>query len=225
MKTRLDHHKQLTLASRLAQAGYRTLNRVPCLPSGRRYNITVCHEKAFIWFRVAKVCTRSIFDLLQKSELTLDAEHPSWLHYPPRAMQHYFKFAFVRNPWDRLVSCWKNKVVDSNALGFTPEEHQRMQAFPAFVDYVATLDIGNCNRHIQLQSHLIDLNAIDFIGRFERFNDDFRIVADTIGMDMAKLELHNQSQRQDYHSYYDDALTEQVADIYRKDIQLFGYRF
>lgn len=41
------------------------------LPSFERYGITVCHVKKFIWYRVAKVGTRTIYDVFDKADLEL----------------------------------------------------------------------------------------------------------------------------------------------------------
>jgi len=107
------------------------------IPSQSRYNLTICHEKKFLWFRVAKVCTRTIFNIFKQGQVRLDAEHTMFCHYPPKLFESYFKFAFVRNPWDRLASCWKDKVVESgvdqNYFNFDDSTHEKMKQFESFL--------------------------------------------------------------------------------------------
>lgn len=193
-------------------------------PSLRPYNLTISHERKLVWFRVAKVCTRSIYHHLS-SLLSLASAHPYNVYYPPRLYEDYFKFAFVRNPWDRLISCWHNKVLRKNAFSFDDETNEKMKDLGAFVDYVATLDLTTCNAHLRLQSCLIDLNQIDYLGRFERFREDYESICQQIGISSDQIEHRNQSVRRDYHYYYDDHIADRVSQLYRKDIQLFGYRY
>ena len=136
---RADH--ALSSISRIEQSAYRLLSRIPFRPSSRGYDITLCHEKRFIWFRVPKVCTRTILYGLIDSGVKLDAEHPYEVYYPINKMSDYFKFTFVRNPWDRLVSAYKNKVVESNLYDL-PDAVRR--DFSKFVSYVETLDLRHC---------------------------------------------------------------------------------
>src|SRR5262245_19376649 len=118
MRTKPGDPGRLSRMSRVLQGLYRGMSRVRIIPSAGPYNLTVSHERKFVWFRVAKVGTRTILNHFLDRGVRLDAEHASDVHYPPRAYADYFKFAFVRNPWDRLVSCWADKVVASNLFGF-----------------------------------------------------------------------------------------------------------
>ncbi|MCG8634610.1 MAG: sulfotransferase family protein [Desulfobacterales bacterium] len=196
------------------------------MPSCRRYNISICNDKKFIWFRVAKVGTRSVFKIFNQVNLTLDAEHPWYCHYPVQQYQTFFKFGFIRNPWDRLVSCWQNKVVKKNHFEFSESQRSELLDFKKFVDYVSGLDIENCDCHLRLQSKLIDLNNIDYIGRFETFEKDLSYILNRINIDPIAIPHENKSKsRDDYQSYYTRALKDQVAQIYQKDIMLFSYRF
>ena len=194
------------------------------IPSSQRYQITINHEKQFIWFRVPKVCSRSIYWHL-KGHTTLDCDHPYNIFYPPEIYRHYFKFAFVRNPWDRFISCWNNKVIHSNLYQFDPSTHKKMQRLENFLDYVSTLDIENCDGHLRLQCKLIDLNHIDFIGRFENFYGDYQNVCQRLDIPIEDLGHRLKSDRKGYRSYFNDGLAEKVAAIYRKDIQIFSYQF
>ena len=200
------------------------LSRVPFLPSSGRYNLTISHERKLLWFRVAKAGTRTILDHLERQGVPLDIGHASFIHYSPRLFADYFKFAFVRNPWDRLVSCHANKVVaDGGKLfGFSAEQNQRMQSFENFVDFVAGLDLRTCDRHLRLQTALIDLNNVDYLGRMENFADDFRQVCERVGIPGADIVARNVGQHAPYQSHYTDALRDKVAGLYRKDIQVFG---
>ncbi len=219
--------KELTAVSRVYQKASKYANRYfPYLPSRQKYNITVCREKKFIWFRVAKVGTRTIFSEFEKNRITLDAEHPLNVFYAPNYFKDYFKFAFVRNPWDRLVSCWHNKVIDENYYNFDTETYKKMRSFKNFVRYVANLDIENCEQHLREQTKLIDLNNVDYIGRFENFRHDLSEVFKKIGIAPPSDEKKNATRkRRDYRSYYDDELREKAGRIYRKSVQIFAYKF
>lgn len=201
---------------------------IPYIPSIGRYNITLCHAHKFVWFRVAKVATRTILDVYKQANINLDAEHPHSCHYPVNLYKEYFKFAFVRNPWDRLVSCWLDKVVAHNLFEFSTDTLLKMQKFENFIDFVAHQNIDTCNEHIRLQSQLIDLNNIDYIGRFENFEEHLAEVMQCIGIGPDSMTIGHKNaskNRLNYAQYYDDKLKQKVAEIYRKDINIFLYQY
>lgn len=219
--------EQLTPLSQVYQLASKILiQSTGFIPSFKKYNLTICHQKKFLWFRVAKVGTRTIFNIFEQANIELDAEHAMLCHYPASLYKEYFNFAFVRNPWDRLVSCWQNKVVDSNSFNFSNPTLREMQTFSNFVDFVGTLDLDKCNHHIRLQSNLIDLNNVDFVGRFENFEADISSVIEILGLGAIQINHQNKSRRISNHKqYYDANLKRKVAQIYRKDIHIFGYEF
>jgi len=225
LKTRAGKPEQLDRISKASQFCLHTCNEMPFAPSFAKYHISVSHSARFVWFRVAKNGTRSIYQHLNK-KLELEAQHPSNVYFAPWFYRKYFKFAMVRNPWDRLVSCWLNKVVEANYFGFSPLHHNEMQSFEKFVAYLKKLDVENCNRHLKLQSRLINLQHVDFIGRMERFTQDFTEICVKLGIDLPAGEAQNQSVgRRHYHEYYSPELVCDVAQIYREDIDLFDYQF
>jgi hypothetical protein len=226
MRTIPNQPQVLDPISKVSQNIYRQVSQIPFLPSSCRYNLTISKQKKFIWFRVAKVGTRTILNHFKENGVRLDVEHPSYIHYSPKLYEDYFKFAFVRNPWDRLVSCWKNKVVDVNYFKFDESKLKELQNFVKFVDYIETLKIETEDRHLRLQCTLIDLNNINYLGRIENFNDNFNYVCDRLQIDSRKISLQNVSaDRKSYREYYDDRLRDRVGKIYQKDIQIFGYDF
>lgn len=218
---------KLTLPSKAYQKISSLLVKsIPYMPSNGQYDISICHGKKFIWFRVPKVGTRTIFGVFDRSGIELDADHPYRCHYPANLYTDYFKFAMVRNPWDRLVSGWKNKVVKRNHYHFSDDELLKMQQFENFVDYVAGIDIERCDGHLRLQSKMIDLNNIDYIGRFENFEENLLKILKKIGLGSVEIEKLNPSiNKLPYRDYYSKTVKEKVAAIYHKDINVFSYRF
>lgn len=212
--------------SKVSQLFYRVASKFPFLPSMRRYSITVSHKNKFIWFRIPKVATNTIHEHLKAQKVYLDAEYAFLINYPPLLYRKYFKFGFIRNPWDRLVSCWLNKVVGYNHFRFDSKTYQEVQQFERFVAYVSSIDIHNCDGHLKMQCSSIDINELDFIGRLENFNNDFLQICKQIGIDGRNVDVKNQTTgRDDYKNYYDNDLKDRVFKIYEKDIRLFGYDF
>jgi hypothetical protein len=146
----------------------------------------------------------------------------------------YFKFAFVRNPWDRLVSWW---AMFEGRKRAELESGQRLGKFAQYVLANArSFDefLSNCTAEIEdrdgrkfIFRNQVDYLSkdIDFVGRFENIESDFSCVAKRIGNPDARLPLLNKSKRTEYTSYYTPVTRDLVAEKYARDIQEFGYRF
>lgn len=89
------------------------------------------------------------------------------------------------------------------------------------------MDLNHTDGHIKLQSALIDLNNVDYIGRFESFESDLHTVCTRIGLPNLNIPKKNKSDREfsSYRSYYNAHTAALVAKLYEKDIRMFGYTF
>ena len=132
----------------------------------------------------------------------------------------YFKFTFVRNPFDRFVSYCAFMTRQQGAFDRDPQGTMRRILFELRpMDHV----------HFQPQYTLLtnDAGALetDFIGRVERMQEDYDAICARIGIPSRPLDKVNSSRRGDYRQYYDRTLMEGVAALYRGDLERFGYTF
>jgi len=137
----------------------------------------------------------------------------------------YFKYAIVRNPYDRVVSCWKNKTTKKHA------EHYKNSVFTkatgvTFKKFVHMLDEGyfNNDRHLLQQVNFI-INDIDYIGKMENLQKDFDNVCDRVGMNSFTLPHRNVTKHKQYREYYDKETRKIIQKIYSRDIEFFDYEF
>lgn len=141
---------------------------------------------------------------------------------PPGAFAQYFRFSFVRNPWARVASWYKNVVNDPNHRAqFGVRE---ACPFPEFLEQQAEI-FG-----MQPQLHWLREKdgsiPLDFIGRFERLEEDFARVCNRLGIPDSSLpHLTRQRDRRPYSAIYDETTRRIVADRYGEEIAMFGYRF
>ena len=185
-----------------------------------RYNMTVSDTHQFVWFRVAKVGTRSIFQVLENNQVEF-AVNGANIPFKPRKHKDYFKFAFVRNPWARVVSCYFDKVKE----GHNVFEVCFDQDFECFVDFIAKQDLKTADRHIRLQTALIPVDEVDFIGHTENFANDMRYVMTVLGFANLEIPHKHSSQHEHYSHYYTERTKKIIARKYKKDIEAFGYTF
>lgn len=141
-----------------------------------KYNITTSPNYKFVWFRVAKVGTRTILGVLDKNP-KVKATYFSNCSFHSKSYTDYFKFAFVRDPVSRFKSAWANKIYDSNYFNLSNQKLEKLRDINYFIemihgqgDYLS--HVISKGKHFLLQSSLIDLNNIDFIGRMESFEKE-----------------------------------------------------
>ena len=226
LAVRRGHPKALTRASQAELNRRRRRRKASGSLSPRPYNLTISHQHRFVWFRTAKVGTRTILGFLEE-------QHPEGLlvlsnvPYPTAAFADYFKFGFVRHPLDRVISAWQNKVCDPNHFHFTAEQRERMRTIESFAAWVAEQDLSDlstADRHVALQSRLVDLTQIDFLGRMETFGADFSEVCERVGLSWTEPERRNRSEASGVTRDTASAeLRSIVEETYRLDYQVFGY--
>lgn len=135
-------------------------------------------------------------------------------------LDRYFKFAFVRNPFDRFVSYCAFMTRRERAFEIDPQGVMRHVLFKLRpVQHV----------HFQPQYTLLTGEdgqlATDMLGRFETMQASYDEICARIGIPSRPLDRVNDSRRGDYRAYYDQPLIDEVAAIYRRDLELFDYSF
>lgn len=156
---------------------------------------------------------------------------------------NYLKFCFVRNPWDRLVSCYSEKIKpDKSFFGTTNSfengvhksliKYQRFEANMSFEDFLkAVASIPDCeaDQHFRSQyTFLIDKDEriiANFIGKFESIDKDFQDIFKKLGKPEIQLPKSNRTHHAKYRSYYTGDLLSIFNKRYSKDIDLFDYNF
>ena len=135
----------------------------------------------------------------------------------------YYKFVFVRNPFDRLVSAWKWGM-----HGFVDWRQE------SFGDFVTSLMPGGSRElkdtsnqkanHVVPWTWLFDKDYFDFVGRFENLPKDWEVVAKRLGI-KSQLPVKKKTEHCHYSVYYNDDLIDWVNKFYKKEIEMFDYKF
>jgi hypothetical protein len=145
----------------------------------------------------------------------------------------YFKFTFVRNPWERLYSAYTFLVQG----GFNDRDKQwaklNLSSYKSFNEFVLEwLCKENVNKYIHFvpQVDFITFDGkldvgIDFIGYFENIREDFQFVCDKLCLKSKLSNTNNTNNKGMYFDHYDDEMIERVSDVYSDDIELLGYTF
>jgi len=165
---------------------------------------------------IEKEMKGEVWDTKTKKEII---QRENWLNTVTDEIliNDYFIFTFVRNPYDRFVSAYfhrrrpendfanfiKNKLIDEK-YGSVIDDHLYPQSWCA-----------ECDGEIYA----------DFIGKFENINEDWKYVANKIGVSESLPNFRQKTPKADkpYHTYYDEETKKIIEKVYKRDFELFGY--
>lgn len=202
----------------------------------------ISHLHRCIFTHVPKTAGKSILALFGLPEFGKDYTDP--LQYIEDPYDHrplsgyrdrpyfedYLKFAFVRNPWDRVVSTFF--YLDHGGCNQWDEMFRQRYLQPYagdFKHFVREIDRVLATKHFLPQYlWLCDEQGrvlSDFVGRYEDLSTELSVIGKRLGIDVGGLPHLNRSQHERYDTYYDDETRERVARAYAADISVFGYTF
>tara|TARA_R110000744_G_scaffold152651_1_gene266798 strand:+ start:213 stop:845 length:633 start_codon:yes stop_codon:yes gene_type:complete len=140
-------------------------------------------------------------------------------------LDDYFKFTVVRNPFSRLYSAWSAFIVK-----------RPLRVNPDFEKFVFERGPGNLmyedgsftNDHWFPQHNYayFENNSfpfVDYIGKYENLKETLDYLKDFVpNYSYFATRKPNSHYKRFFEKKY---FKEKVADIYRKDLELFGYEF
>ena len=127
IRARSGHPTTLSPESRRALRRMRRARHASAGLSPYAYNLSISHEHRFVWFRNAKVATRTILSFLEQQQTDGELLSPSLVPYPTAAFSDYYKFVLVRHPLDRFISAWQDKVHCKIKYHYRPAVWDRMK--------------------------------------------------------------------------------------------------
>lgn len=180
-----------------------------------KFQVIFSPSRKFIWFKNAKVAGTSMYRGIMKREI-LDLvsykDNPTefdqwWDNLTDRELKKYFKFTFVRNPFDRLLSAFSHIIIEGTVNGYYRDmelievgsvedrivnergvldmkfDHMYLLFSLFIMRVLPDYDINKKSVHWMPQNILSHYNKkpiVDFIGKYENLANDWRYVADKI---------------------------------------------
>ena len=158
----------------------------------------------------------------------------SWERCPNPKCENYFWFAFVRNPFDLVVSAWRmRQAIYANPIGVHKKRMERRGLKPIdaisleqFLDF----ELGEPEfLHTRwTQSHHLVHGApreLDMIGRYETLKEDWGRITDRLRIQVNLPHRNASNRERGWRQYYDEASKKRIADFYAEDLERWGYSY
>lgn len=137
-----------------------------------------------------------------------------WKHH----WNNFFKFAVVRNPWERVISHYVTTEYANNTTYPEPL---------AFEKWVLEGKKGIFSGKKTMLDFIMDENGkllIDFVARYENLENDLLVLENQTGIKIDIPHL-NTSRRNHYKRYYTEASLDKINTFVNEDARHFGYVF
>ena len=185
---------------------------------------------SFLFFPIARAAGTSINQGLGLNPKINTYKQVSQIE--PRLYNGYYTSAFVRNPWERLLSSYvwlrqiryKDCELANSFEDFVKDlDKDRVELFPSLK---CKIEANKMMQILHLRPMSFYLNKpIDFTGKFESLNKDFFILCDKLGIARSIPNKLRQVKHDNYKTYYSKKTQDIVARLYAQDIKQFNYTF
>lgn len=191
----------------------------------------ISHNKKFVFLHLPKTAGTSINSTLSNyatySKSIAYSKHSSLNdirnEIGDSKFDEYFKFTIVRNPWDRILSLYFWGIQIKPGKSIQSNWHK-----DSFDRWIKTTFIND--RLYNIWPNQIDLMTIDdkpqidFVGRFENLQSDWRFICEKLEI-KDELQFLYSTKHKPFYEYYDNEAIAIVKKYYEKDIKEFGYEF
>ena len=184
------------------------------------------------YVEIAKVGCTSITHAILLADLKdparITGNHHRHPHFRALEKEGYtapYVFTFVRNPIERLLSCYREKICDGRAEAICCPLGAKA-TFDEFAFWAASQDPKMCDRHFAPQTRALDLSGrkVDFMGRFETLNEDWKRLQQKFPA-LPSLPHLNSSRRRPGDKHLSGGTLALVRDFYREDFRRLGYSY
>lgn len=167
-----------------------------------------------------------MFKLIKKGKISLPYNYlkkmiKGQIPISKRQYKNYFKFTFVRNPWSRVFSWYKNVMRDDrHKMRFGISDNC------VFKDFLRNnLDQFELKTQLYWITNGIGEIPMDFIGRFENLAEDFSHVANALRLKDKTLPVLLAGDGRNYTQFYDNEMKNIVYEKYKDEIAIFKFKF
>lgn len=227
-----------------------------------RYSTFVNFNRRYLYFEVPKAACTTIKSILHKverlppitpfvgplSEVSRELfihdrdqfELPSLVDFDDKKQREIlelddvFRFTVVRNPYGRLQSGWRDKVLTCQPLVRnlylrlkgslpTPRQASSFISFAEFLEFISTESPDDWDPHWRIQADHLFLKALNFshIGKVEEIEKTVELFCNKTGFSSAPSDgIRNESLG---IMRYDETLAARTWDLYERDFDAFGY--
>lgn len=138
-----------------------------------------------------------------------------------RQFDSYYKFTFVRNTWGRMYSWYRNSMKDDRMRKMY-KIHDRDYSYLDFLK--EKIDHRTFSQLYFIQDHNNNV-AMDFIGRFERLQEDFNKVCEHLEINDTELPKMLVRNYDHYSTQYSVETRDLIYALYKEEIDYFGFEF
>lgn len=185
-----------------------------------------------IFIHIPKTGGTSVGQTIYDSNV-IGHKHRKWSDYYYLNKKFYnnsFKFCFVRNPYDRILSVYNYLMNVPSQHIYTKKWAEKfmtdVSSLEEFVNYLNPIRM-KVWPHLELQTDYIfsgKKNMVDFIGRFENFEEDLMFVAKKLNINVNKVPHLNKSAKKEKSvPIVNELIKERIYYLYKKDFILLNY--
>lgn len=222
----------------------------PLRKKGPRSKIILSPQHLLGYIEIPKAgCSSIKLEFAKLLELGIDKmrvhEHtPGQFIHSKSDFSDYFIFTFVRNPFSRILSAYKSKIMPDQRVtdklinGVPIPFYKRYgnklyggMSFKNFVKQLEHIPDNNADKHFVSQCHLLrDVNdnpLYDYVGKLESIGSDFKKMKDlhNIPLDTIGHFVENKTSGSHYSCYYDEEMIRIITKRYAEDLEIFDYKY